>query len=226
MYRDVIKNHLITPAEYGNATGMTEREVNKLVERAEYMEDFLEFCQAPEQYHLARSLKVDGPLGEFGRILKKYDNKRDKQLVKRLMYANMVVQPEGDITRYVRDFGNVAGTEAEADFKAAEQQAMSELLEKMGPEPLTREKVSDLRSDARLVESFTRAGDRARETVRRVKLMDTPVKKSADCLADLEKILPEMLDVLGSEDLEKARRNLAAVIDKAEELIGEIDERA
>lgn len=226
VYRDVIKNHLITPAEYGNATGMTEREVNKLVERAEYMEDFLEFCQAPEQYHLARSLKVDGPLGEFGRILKKYDNKRDKQLVKRLMYANMVVQPEGDITRYVRDFGNVAGTEAEADFKAAEQQAMSELLEKMGPEPLTREKVSDLRSDARLVESFTRAGDRARETVRRVKLMDTPVKKSADCLADLEKILPEMLDVLGSEDLEKARRNLAAVIDKAEELIGEIDERA
>ena len=76
------------------------------------------------------------------------------------------------------------------------------------------------------MESFTRAGDRARETVRRVKLMDTPVKKSADCLADLEKILPEMLDVLGSEDLEKARRNLSAVIDKAEELIGEIDERA
>ena len=75
-------------------------------------------------------------MGEFGRVLKKYGNKRDQQFVKRAMFSNMVVQPEGDITRYVRDFGNVAGTPAEADFKAAEQQAMSELLEKMGPVPL------------------------------------------------------------------------------------------
>lgn len=67
--------------------------MKKLVDRAQYMEEFLEFCQAPEQYHLARALKVDGPLGEFSRVLKKYDNRRDKQLVKRLMFANMVVQP-------------------------------------------------------------------------------------------------------------------------------------
>lgn len=70
VYRDVVKSHLITPAEYGSATGMTEAEVKKLVDRAQYMEEFLEFCQAPEQYHLARALKVDGPLGEFGRVLK------------------------------------------------------------------------------------------------------------------------------------------------------------
>ena len=197
VYRDVVKNHLITPAEYGNATGMTEAEVKKLVGRAQYMEEFLEFCQAPEQYHLARALKVDGPLGEFSRVLKKYNSRR-----------------EGDITRYVRDFGSVAGTDAEADFKTAEQQAMSELLEKMGPDALTREKVSNLRSDANLVNSFQRAGDRARETVRRVKLMDTPAKKSADCLSELEKILPEMLDVLGPDELEKVRRNLVAVADK------------
>ena len=203
VYRDVVKNHLITPAEYGNATGMTEAEVKKLVDRAQYMEEFLEFCQAPEQYHLARALKVDGPLGEFSRVLKKYDNRRDKQLV-----------------------GSVAGTDAEADFKAAELQAMSELLEKMGPDALTREKVSELRSDGNLVDGFKRAGDRARETVRRVKLMDTPAKKSADCLSELEKILPEMLDVLGPDELEKVRRNLVAVADKVEELIGEIDERA
>ena len=96
VYRDVVKNHLITPAEYGNATGMTEAEVRKLVDRAQYMEEFLEFCQAPEQYHLARALEVDGPLGEFSRVLKKYDSRRDKQLVKQLMFANVVVQPEGE----------------------------------------------------------------------------------------------------------------------------------
>lgn len=226
IYRDVVKNHLITPAEYGNATGMTEAEVKKLIERAQHMEEFLEFCQAPEQYHLARALKVDGPLGEFDQILNKYKNKRDKQLIKQLMFANIVVQPEGDITRYVRIFGKVAGTDAEADFKAAELQAMSELLEKMGPNALTREKVSELRSDRELVDSFKRTGDRARETVDRIKLMDTPAKESADCLSKLEKILPEMLDVLKPDELKKVRRNLVALANKVEELIEEIDERS
>lgn len=226
VYRDVVKSHLITPAEYGNATGMTEAEVRKLVDRAQYMEEFLKFCQAPEQYHLARALKVDGPLSEFGRVLKKYDSRLDKQLVKRLMFANMVVQPEGDITRYVRDFGDVAGTDVEGEFKASEQQAMSELIEKMGPHALTPEKVSELRSDTDLVGRFRRAGDRARESVRRSKVMDTPAKKSADCLSELEKILPNMLDVLVPDELENVRRNLMAVVDKAKELIGEIDERA
>lgn len=226
VYRDVIKNKLISPAEYGNATGLTEAEVKKFIDRAQYMEEFLKFCQAPEQYHLARALKVDGPLGEFKRILKKYESKRDKELVKQLMFANIVVQPEGDITRYIRCFADAAGTDAEAEFKAEEQQAMGELIEKMGSQPLTHEKVNDLRSDAHLVEGFTRAGDRARETVRRINLMDTPVKKSADCYKMLEQILPEMLDVLGPDELEKVRRNLVAVADKVEELIGEIDERA
>lgn len=226
VYRDVVKNHLITPAEYGAATGMTETDVKKLVDRAQFMEEFLEFCQAPEQYHLARALKVDGPLGEFSRVLKKYGSKRDQQFVKRAMFSNMVVQPEGDITRYVRDFGNVAGTPAEADFKTAEQQAMSELLEKMGPDPLTREKVSELRADRDLVDSFSRAGDKAREVVRRSKLMDTPAKKSAECLADLNKILPEMLDVLNAIELSKVRVNLVAVRNRVDELIGEIDDRS
>lgn len=226
VYRDIIKNHLITPAEYAKATGLKEGEVNKLVERAQYMEEFLAFCNAPEQYHLARALKVDGPLGEFGRILNKQKSPRDRELTKQLMFANMVVQPEGDITRAVRVFGDVAGTDAEPAFRAAEHQAMAELLDKMGSEPLTREKVSDLRSDFGLVTEFMKASDKASETVRRIKLMDTPVKKSAECLKDLEQILPEMLDTLGHDDLERVRRNLVLLQEKADELIENIDARA
>lgn len=226
VYRDIIKDHLITPAEYAKATGLKESEVNKLVERAQYMEEFLAFCNAPEQYHLARALKVDGPLGEFSRILNKQKNPRDRELTKQLMFANMVVQPEGDITRAVRVFGDVAGTDAASAFRTAEHQAMAELLDKMGSEPLTREKVNDLRSDFGLVAEFIQASDKASETVRRIRLMDTPVKKSAECLKDLEQILPEMLDTLGRDDLERVRHNLVQLEEKADELIENIDARA
>lgn len=226
VYRDIIKNHLITPAEYGKATGLKESDVNKLVDRAQYMEEFLKFCNAPEQYHLARALKVDGPLGEFTRILNKQKSPRDRELTKQLMFANMVVQPEGDITRAVRVFGDVADTDAEPAFRAEEHRAMAELLDKMGPEPLTREKVSDLRSDFDLVSEFMRASDKASTTVRRIRLIDTPVKKSAECLKDLMQIMPEMLDNLNKDDLEKVRRNLVNLEEKANELIENIDARA
>lgn len=226
IYRDVIKSHLITPAEYGNATGLSEGDVNKLIDRARYMEDFLKFCRAPEQYHLARALKVDGPLGEFKRILNKQKSKEDKLLTEQLMFANIVIQPEGDITRYIRDFGDVAGTDAEPAFRAAEHQALTSLLDKMGPDPLTQEKVSKLRSDEMLVNEFRRAGDRARETVKRGKLKDTPAKKSAETIKDLEQILPEMFNALTPNELKAVRHNLCAVINKAEELIREIDKRA
>ena len=62
--------------------------------------------------------------------------------------------------------------------------------------------------------------------MRRSKLMDTPAKKSAECLSDLNKILPEMLDVLSAIELSKVRVNLVAVRNRVDELIGEIDDRS
>lgn len=225
VYRDVIKNALITPAEYGKATGLSESEVQKLIDRAKYMEEFLEFCGAPEQYHLARSLKVDGPLGEFTGVLNKQKNERSKQLVKQLMFANIVVQPEGDITRYVRDFKKVAGSTAEQEFYSAERKAMTKLIDEMGSVPLTCEKVSELRANEALVDEFKRAGDRARNTVKRERYVDTPAKKSAEAIRNLDQILPEMLNTLDHDELDDVRRSLCLLIDRANQLIKEIESR-
>ena len=48
----------------------------------------------------------------------------------------------------------------------------------------------------------------------------------AECLSDLNKILPEMLDVLNAIELSKVRVNLVAVRNRVDELIGEIDDRS
>lgn len=223
VYKDVIKNGLITPAEYAKATGMNESQVDNLIARAQYMEEFLEFCNAPEQYHLARTLKVDGPLGEFKRILNKQKSKRDKALVKKLMFSNIIARPEGDITRYIRVFADVVGTDAESGFRGAQRTAMERLLVKMGCEPLTKEKVAQLRSDTSLSGEFERAYEKARATLKREKLIEAPVKKSAEAYKCLNQILPEMLMREDRLELIEVRSNLHKVISKAEEILGEID---
>ncbi len=224
VYRDIVKNCLITPAEYARATGATEGEVSRLVDAARYMEEFLEFCNAPEQYHLARALKAAGPLGEFRRILNKYESKRDRELTKRLMFSNIVMRPEGDITRDIRTFGDVAGTDVESAFRGAEHTAMKRLLSKMGSEPLTMETISSLRANESLVAEFSRAGEAARNDLKRERILDTPAKKSAEAVRCLEQIMPEMLEHLNHRELLEVRRSLCKVMEKAQNVINQIDE--
>lgn len=224
IYNDVIKTGLLTPAEYAKAADMKEADVNKLIERANYMEDFLEFANAKEQYHLARELMVDGPLGELPGILKKEKSERDKALMKRLVFANIIVQPEGDITRCVRKFKKIAGTDAEPSFRAEEQTAMASLVDRMGSSPLTKEKVRALRAEERLVRQFQRPLEKADEVVHRERLLATPVKKSREAQQCLEQILPEMLARLSPYDRRDVRQTLTDVIKLARKRIEELDE--
>lgn len=93
----------------------------------------------------------------------------------------------------------------------------------MGPDALTREK---LRSDGNLVDGFKRAW-RPRKRDRAASSSWTrPPRNPPTASPSSRRSFPEMLDVLGPDELEKVRRNLVAVADKVEELIGEIDERA
>lgn len=200
IYNDVIKTGLLSKDEYAKAAGLKPKEVDKLIQRALYMEEFLEFVNAKEQYHLARELALDGPLGELDAILKKEKSEKDKALMKRFVFSNIIVQPEGDITRSVRKFKKVAGTDAEPQFRAEEQRAMSSLIEAMGAEPLTKEKVRDIRSNDRLVKMFQMPIDKANEVVQRERLVDAPLKKSQEAYTCLTQILPEMLMKLGPDD--------------------------
>ena len=106
IYNDIIKNGLLTKAEYAKHTDMTETNVQKLIDQAKLMCDFLEFCNAPEQYYLARELAIAGPIGELPAILKKCKSENEKLQVKEYVFANIIAQPEGDITRFVRRFKN------------------------------------------------------------------------------------------------------------------------
>ena len=69
LYNDVIKNKLITPEEYQQTVNESKSSINKKMEQANLMVEFLEFIGAPEKFYIARDLELDGPLGEIPVIL-------------------------------------------------------------------------------------------------------------------------------------------------------------
>lgn len=226
VYNDIIKDGLLTKAEYAKSTGMKETDVQKLIEQAEYMRDFLEFCNAPEQYHLARELAIAGPLGEVSAILKKCKYESEKQQVKDYIFANIVAQPEGDITRFVRKFKRIIGSDQAKEFFGDEQTAFQRLIPAMGENPLTKNKIKDIRGASAITDPFKRAVDKADKRVRTSNMVNAPAKKSKDALDDLRQIVPAMLRQMTADDLSDVRYTLEQVITQSQQLIDQVDKLA
>lgn len=110
IYRDIIKDKLFDIKEYAKSIDAKESDVEKSVQLAGLMEDFLEYINAPEQFYIARELEIDGPLNEIYNIKKRIGSDEEKwEKVRIALYDNMLVktnnQESGDITRIIRDFG-------------------------------------------------------------------------------------------------------------------------
>lgn len=110
IYRDIIKDKLFDVKEYAKSIDTKESDVEKSVQLAGLMEDFLEYINAPEQFYIARELEIDGPLNEIYNIKKRIGSDEEKwEKVRVALYDNMLVktnnQESGDITRIIRDFG-------------------------------------------------------------------------------------------------------------------------
>lgn len=109
VYRDIIKNKLLDVKEYAKSIDSKESEVEKSVQLATLMEEFLEYINAPEQFYIARELEIDGPLQEIYNIKRKIGADEDKwEKAKITLFDNMLMKTSngesGDITRSIREF--------------------------------------------------------------------------------------------------------------------------
>ncbi len=116
LYNDVIKNELITVEEYQKTVNESRASINKKIEQAELMVEFLEFMNASEQFYIARDLELDGPLGEVPAILKKAKTEDEKEDLKLIIFSNLAMKPQGDITRFVRKMKKIVESEHADDF--------------------------------------------------------------------------------------------------------------
>lgn len=111
IYNDIIKNKMFTAKEYGDTIGISQTEVNKRVELAKLMVEFLEYINAPEQFYIARELDLDGPLNEIVLIQRRIKDEEKWLKAKSILFDNMLTKPIGDITRMIRDVGKIVDSD-------------------------------------------------------------------------------------------------------------------
>ena len=103
IYKDLIKEgHMFTVEEYAHSTDEKPSEIEKLIEKTNLIIEFLEYMNAPEKFHVARNLEIDGPISELI-PLRKTMNSDDWEKMKVIAFDNIITKTEKDITRYIRD---------------------------------------------------------------------------------------------------------------------------
>ena len=117
VYNDIIKGEF-SITEYANSIDKKTKEVQKMVDEAELMVDFLEYIPAPEEFYIAKEMDLDGPFNEILNIKKRLKDDDEKwERARVALFDYILMRPEGDLTRLIRAMGNnIINTDNEEEF--------------------------------------------------------------------------------------------------------------
>ncbi len=222
IYNDITATGLLSVEEYARSTSETEGEVRKRIEIANLMVEFLEFINAPKQFYIARDLQLYYPLEELLKLTKKCSSENEVKNLKSAVFTNILMQTNGDMTRFVRNIKSIIGTEYQEDFLREQQKIAAQIIEKLTlQEKLTPEKLKDaVRSNAEAAQALECSMDKALIKARKAETKSRPIMLTEKASTFLENIDINILAKLNGVELKK----LGQQLDRLEDTISIIRE--
>ena len=222
IYNDIIDTHLLTVNEYANSTNETESEVKKRVEIATLMVEFLEFINAPLQFHIARDLQVYYPLEELSKLIKKCQSEDEIDDLKNIVFNNILMQTAGDMTRFVRNIKTIIGSDYQDEFLTEQKDLASAVIDTLPP--VGKMNTDTIREIVRTNNEIGDALDRSMEkTLTKVKKTETrnrPIQLAEKATTFLESIDVNILLKMNDSEI----RRLEKQLDKLENILSSIRE--
>ena len=139
VYRDLVQNQTFTKDEYAREANMKMPDLNMLIEKSKLMVRFLEFIDMPDAFYLARDMKLDGPLQEAVGVLKKCRTDEERERMENTIFANLVAQPDKDMTRYIRKIKKISGSKESDAYLDDMEPLVLETLEKLQTESVEQD---------------------------------------------------------------------------------------
>lgn len=216
IYNDVIESELLTVKEYAMSTNMTESEVNKEIEIAKLLVEFLETINAPKQFYIARDMGIDGPLRELYSILRKINNDDEAENIKNSVFTNFLVQPHGDMTRFIRKIKTVVTSNYLTEFIDEQMNIAEKVLDKLPEEgKVTKEVINEVRADEDTKEELKKSLEKAELKAKSSETRNKPIQVLERVGNHLETIDINIFLKLNDEQLS----SIISQVDKIEETL-------
>ena len=220
VYNDVIETGLLTAKEYAMGISVIESEVVQEIEKAKLMVEFLEFINAPKQFHLARHFNIVDPLKELNTMLKRINDEDKKEDLKYSVFSQFLVSPEGDATRYMRKIKKIASNDRFLEGYLDEQvdlvEKVCDILEEH-PEVKENE-IAKIRSDEDLKRNFYQSTEKHLNKVNSDATRNQPIKLVEKAFDNLELIDLNILNKLSVLQVEEFSNNVKDLKEKINNL--------
>lgn len=210
IYNDILKTHLLSVEEYARSTNDTVGEVKRRVELAQLMVEFLDFINASAQFHIARDLQIYYPLEELQKLLRKVRTEDESEDLKNSVFVNILMGPIGDMTRFVRNYKNIIGTEHQDSFFEEQRKIAAQVIDMLPPPQemsiqVIREQV---RTQEELGDELERSMDKYLTRTKKTETRNRPIQMVEKATSFLESIDINILRKLGDSELLRLRRQL------------------
>ncbi|WP_276624461.1 hypothetical protein [Syntrophomonas wolfei] len=165
IYNDIVENKLLTVREYYISINKTQSEadIQREVEKAKLMVEFLEFINAPKQFYLARTMNLSESLKDLYSMLNKVKDDDIREDLKNNVFAQLIMAPVGDTNRYIRKIGKIASnTRLLDDYLSEQSQLVEKVCDIVEHYPVTTERVinEQIRAQKELQDNFSHSTEK------------------------------------------------------------------
>ena len=226
IYNDIVDKRLLTVKEYADGVNQSETDIQREVEKANLMVEFLEFINAPKQFHLARTMNLNDPLKELNTILKQCKDDEKREDLKSVVFANFLMQPRGDMTRYMRKIKKIVSNAKFLDQYLDEQlrstEKVCDLLEET---PVVTEKVINekIRTREDLKEDFAHSTEKWVSKADGDATRNRPAQQAEKAYEMLDTIDTNIFKKLSEEQKDDVRNRLDQIQKALDHIRGELD---
>lgn len=226
IYNDIVDKRLLTVKEYADGVNQSETDIQREVEKANLMVEFLEFINAPKQFHLARTMNLNDPLKELNTILKQCKDDEKREDLKSVVFANFLMQPRGDMTRYMRKIKKIVSNAKFLDQYLDEQlettEKVCDLLEET---PVVTEKVINekIRTQEDLKEDFAHSTEKWVSKADGDATRNRPAQQAEKAYEMLDTIDTNIFKELNDEQKDDVRNRLDQIQEALNRIRGELD---
>lgn len=219
---------LLTIQEYLHCLGTnsTEADIKADIERAKLMVEFLESINAPFQFYLAKQMNLNDPLKELHKIIKKCRNDEQKDDIKNVVFANLLMQPHGDMTRYIRKVGKViSNPKISSGFLDEQLELTEQVYDTLEGIPVVTEKVINekIRTQDDLKEDFAHSTEKWVSKADGDATRNRPAQQAEKAYEMLDTIDTNIFKKLDDEQKDDIRNRLDQIQEVLNRIRGELD---
>lgn len=225
IYNDIVDTGLLTTKEYAASVNVSESEILLEVEKAKLMVEFLEFINAPKQFHLARHFNIVDPLKELHTMLKKINDIDKKEDLKNSVFSQFLMQPAGDATRYMRKIKKIVSNNKFLDeYLDAQMVIVEKVCDELEKHPrVTNKDIATIRADESIKKDFLHSTKKFVNKVDGDATRNQPIKQAEKAFDSLDLIDLNILKKLNFGQIEELKEKLEEIEQSILQIRGEIN---